>query len=236
MEKDLEGVLELEAALEIVECWTTTSPKWVATVGAIKRCRYQLSLDALELLIVERIFGLTKMNQSQTGYKMRKHITKALQARSKAVRSAIEHYNVATIALDPPMPTLAWEQVVEYVFLADFDILRDTRPEIQLRPWTRPVYWLAMDQYFRILRAWEGIKHLNVEIPRIVTRIRDENTFLWKMEVQLREPGEKTAEEVDADVQMAVQIRLYRGRRGCFDAGHMRGSTSSQRPQGSRDC
>jgi hypothetical protein len=67
MEKDLERVQELEEALEIEERWTTTSPKWTATVNEIKQRKYQLALDALELLIVERIFELTKMNQSQTG-------------------------------------------------------------------------------------------------------------------------------------------------------------------------
>ncbi|KAJ6474084.1 hypothetical protein DFH09DRAFT_1343363 [Mycena vulgaris] len=193
----LEGVPELEAALEIIERWTTTSPKWVATVGAVKSRRYQLALNALELLIIEQIFELTKLNQSQTGYKMRKHIAKALQARSKTMTSAIEHYNVAAVVLDLPMPALAWEQVVKYAFLADFDIVRDTRAKIQSRPWTRPAYRLAMDRYFRILRVQEEIKHLNVEIPRVVTWIRDENMFL-----------QKTA-EVDADVLMAVQICVY---------------------------
>jgi hypothetical protein len=67
MEKDLERVQELEEALEIEERWMTTSPKWTATVNEIKQRKYQLALDALELLIVERIFELTKMNQSQTG-------------------------------------------------------------------------------------------------------------------------------------------------------------------------
>ncbi|KAJ6583130.1 hypothetical protein DFH09DRAFT_912007 [Mycena vulgaris] len=221
MERDLDSVLELEATLEIVERWTTTSPKWVATTIAVKQRKYQLALDALELLIVERIFELTKMNQSQTGYKMRKHIAKALQACSKAVRSAIEHYNVAANSLDPPMPTLNWEQVVKYAFLADFDILRDTRVEIQSRPWTRPVYQVAMDRYFRIQRAWEEIQRLNVEIPRVVTWIRNENTFLRKMEANLRNTWEKS-EEIEADVQMAVQVQLYRARWGRFDAGHMR--------------
>ncbi|KAJ6469111.1 hypothetical protein DFH09DRAFT_1254063 [Mycena vulgaris] len=215
MEKDLDGVLELEAALDVVERWTTASPKWVATTMAIKKRKYQLALDALELLIVERIFELTKINQSQTGYKMRKHIAKALQARSKAVRSAIEQYNAAAVTLDPPMAMLTWEQVVEYAFLADFDILRDTRAEVQSRPWTRPAYRIAMDRYFRIERAREEIKRLNVEIPRVVTWIHDENT-------NLRDPGDKSQEEVEAGIQMAVQIGLYRAQRGRFDAGHMR--------------
>ncbi|KAJ7455142.1 hypothetical protein FB451DRAFT_1184469 [Mycena latifolia] len=222
MERDLDSVLELEAALEIEERWTTASPKWVAMADAVKKRKYQLALDALELLIVERIFELTKMNRSQTGYKMRKHIAKALQARSKAVRSAIDCYNSAACTLTPPMPQLSWEQVVEYAFLADFDILWDTRAEIQLRPWTRPAYQLAMDRYFRTLHAREEIKHLNVEIPRVVTWIRDENAFLRKMETNLRDEGGKSEEQIVEDVQMAVQVCLYRRRRGHFDAGHMR--------------
>jgi CRISPR/Cas system-associated exonuclease Cas4 (RecB family) len=67
VEKDLESVHALEVKLDVGERWTVASLKWVATVVEIKKRKYQLALDALELLIVERIFELTKMNQSQTG-------------------------------------------------------------------------------------------------------------------------------------------------------------------------
>jgi hypothetical protein len=67
MEKDLEQVQGLESTLEIAEHWTAASPKWVQTVAEIKKRKYQLLLDALELLIAECIFKLTKMNQSETG-------------------------------------------------------------------------------------------------------------------------------------------------------------------------
>ncbi|KAJ7462181.1 hypothetical protein B0H11DRAFT_1735562 [Mycena galericulata] len=222
VEKDLQSVQDLESLLGITERWNAESPKWQSTVVEVKKRKYQLALDALELLIVERIFELTKMNQSQTGYKMRKHIAKALQARSKAVKNAIDRYNTAAVALDPPMPHLTWEQVVDYAFLADFDILRDTRAEVQSRPWMRPAYRLAMDRYFKILRAREEIKRLNVEIPRIVTWIRDENRVLRKKEAELRRVEGKSEEEVEADRGMAVQVRMYRERRGRFDDGHMR--------------
>ncbi|KAJ7429411.1 hypothetical protein B0H11DRAFT_2409247 [Mycena galericulata] len=177
----------------------------------VKKRKYQQALDALELLIVERIFELTKMNQSQTGYKMRKHIAKALQARSKAVKSAIERYNTAASSLHPPMPHLSWEQVVDYAFLADFDILRDTRAEVQSRPWTRPAYRLSMDRYFKILRAREEIKRLNVEIPRVVTWIRDENRVLRKKEAELLAVDGKSEEEQEADRGMAVQTPGFTG-------------------------
>lgn len=67
VEKDLERVEELEEMLDIVERWTTESAKWGETVEEIKKRKYAVALHALELLIVERIFELTKMNQSQTG-------------------------------------------------------------------------------------------------------------------------------------------------------------------------
>ncbi|KAJ7826212.1 hypothetical protein B0H14DRAFT_2368292, partial [Mycena olivaceomarginata] len=222
VEKDLEIVQELERQLDIADRWTTASPRWVSTTVAIKKRKYLLALDVLELLIVECIFELTKMNQSQTGYKMRKHIAKVLQARSKAVRNTIDRYNSAASLLDPPMAHLTWEQVVEYAFLADFDILRDTRAEIQSRPWTRPAYRLAMNRYFKILRAREEICRLNVEIPRVVTWIRDENRVLHRKEAELSSAEGKTEEEADTDQGMAVQVRLYRERRGRFDDTHMR--------------
>ncbi|KAJ7893589.1 hypothetical protein B0H13DRAFT_2234716 [Mycena leptocephala] len=221
VEKDLESVHALEAQLDVAERWTVESPKWVLTVVEIKKRKYQLALDALELLIVERIFEVTKINQSQTGYKMWKHIAKALQARSKAVKNAIDNYNAATGLLDLPMPHLSWEQVVEYAFLADFDILWDTRAEVQSRSWTRPAYQLAMDRYFRILRAREEIKRLNVEIPRVVTWIRDEYKALCWKEQELGVEVGKTEEEVEADRGMALQVRSHRERCGRFDDTHM---------------
>jgi hypothetical protein len=72
--------------------------------------------------------------------------------------------------------------VVEYVFLADFNILQDTCIEVQLKLWTRPAYQLAMDCYFKILCACEEIKHLNVEICQVITWICNESRFLHKME------------------------------------------------------
>ncbi|KAJ6495473.1 hypothetical protein C8R45DRAFT_1095109 [Mycena sanguinolenta] len=177
MEKDLEHMQELEEVLDIVERWTMTSLKWIVT-----------------LLIVERIFELTKMNQSQTGYKMCKHIAKALQARLKAVKNAIKRYNAAASALEPLMLTLSWEQVVEYMFLADFDILQDTCVAVQSKPRSRPAYQLAMDHYFKILCTYEEIKRLNIEIRRVVTWIRDKNQFLQKMEKILKKTEGKLEE------------------------------------------
>jgi hypothetical protein len=110
----------------------------------------------LEKLVVQQMFELTKMNMSQTGisfffffadlysklplgYKIRKHITKALQARSQAIRMALKSYNIAAAAMVPPGRKLAWSEVVEYVFLSDFDLLHHPERGIEVRPWADPV-------------------------------------------------------------------------------------------------
>ncbi|KAJ7824184.1 hypothetical protein B0H14DRAFT_3088802 [Mycena olivaceomarginata] len=219
VDRDLEAVQELEEKLGISDRLTSESPQWTATVEQVKQKKYQKALDTVELL---RIFELTKINQSQTGkgYKLRRHIAKALQARLKAVRNTIDRYNAAAIALDPPLASLTWEQVVEYTFLADFDILRDTRADVQSRPWTRPVYRLAMDTYFKIERAREELVRLNIEIHRTMTWIRDEGHFLRGRELSLRSTEGKTPEQAEEDLLLAVQMKLYREQRGQFDDNH----------------
>jgi hypothetical protein len=146
----------------------------------VGECWYQRCLDSLKGLIVLRMFELTKMNLLQTGtsssylfntflctvvgYKLRKHIAKALQACSQVIHNALEKYNNAASALSPPHPYLSWNNVVESAFLADFD-LRDAHQDIHDRPWAAPACCLAMDQYFKLEHAHEEIQRLNIEIP-----------------------------------------------------------------------
>ncbi|KIK26911.1 hypothetical protein PISMIDRAFT_8684 [Pisolithus microcarpus 441] len=93
------------------------------------------------------------MNQSGTGYKLRKHIGKALQTRSAAIRAALTQYNTAAKALG--RRTLEFDEVIEYAFLSDFDLLRDTRQDISTRPWASPAARLAINTYFKLCRAEE---------------------------------------------------------------------------------
>jgi len=102
--------------------------------------------------------------------------------------------------LNPPRPSLSWEEVVEYAFLSDFDLLRDTRQDIRKRPWATPAGRLAMDGYFKLLRAKEEIVRLNVEIPRLATYMRDEEAYLQVKEEEVRA----------ANPALACQIRLHR--------------------------
>ena len=153
---------------------------------------------------------------------MRKHIGKALQARSPAIRTALERYNTAARALNPPRRTLEWKEVVEYAFLADFDLLRDARQDISHKVWATPAGRLAMDLHFKICRAKEEIARLNVEIRRVATYLRDEDRYLRLCEVQIRE----------FNPQLAHQVALHRLKRGRFNAHHLHRLTEISRLKG----
>ncbi|KII92056.1 hypothetical protein PLICRDRAFT_677552, partial [Plicaturopsis crispa FD-325 SS-3] len=202
-DRDLRVVQGLEISLSIDTRWQPGSDIWDATAKLVYQRKYQRALDHLEGLVISRIFELTKMNRSQTG--------KALQARSQAIRTALERYNAAARMLTPPRQLLEWKQVVEYAFLADFDLLRDARQDISLRPWAHPAARLALDLHFKICRAREEIQRLNVEIPRVATHIRDEDRYLQACAVKLQA----------TDPRLAFQVAKHRMEQGRFTAYHL---------------
>ncbi|KAJ7020575.1 hypothetical protein C8F04DRAFT_1317247 [Mycena alexandri] len=161
--------LHLEIRLDTAR-WVPGSERYkVARVMVVKR-RYQRALDKLQALVISRMFELTKMNMSGTGYKLRKHIAKALQARSRAVKTALKNYNDVAPMMDAD--PLTWEE---------FDILRDGRYDIWMYPWAKPSG--------RIERANDEIPRLNIEIRRDV--------FLRRTEASVREErGEALAHQV----------------------------------------
>ncbi|TEB31942.1 hypothetical protein FA13DRAFT_1843167, partial [Coprinellus micaceus] len=204
-------VHESEHLLGVEQTWSPTSQPFLEAAEMVRRRRYQRCLDELERLVVQRIFELTRMNLSKTGYKLRKHIAQALSTRSQAIRAALERYNAAARAFKPPRRVLTWDQVVNYAFLSDFDLLRDTRCDIRDRLWAQPINRALMDEWFKIERAHEEIKRLNIEIRRVVTHIRDEKGFLIA--------AEKAAGT--SDPTLAFHIRLYREERTRFSSVHL---------------
>ncbi|KAJ6491230.1 hypothetical protein DFH09DRAFT_1252650 [Mycena vulgaris] len=175
-------VNDLEVRLACDVRWTPECEQWKEASAMVKRRRYQRALDHLQGLIIARMFELTKMNMSGTGYKLRKHIAKALQARSRAVRTALTNYNAAAARMSPPRESLDWEQA-------------------------KPSGRIAMDMYFKIERAGEEIGRLNIEIKRLMTYVRDEDEFLRREEIRVRE---------EIGEAMAHQGRFHDERRYCL--------------------
>lgn len=164
------------------------------------------------------------------GYKLRKHISKALQARSQAVRTALDRYNTAAEAMSPPRRTLQWQDIVKYAFPADFDLLRDSRNDIQSHQWATPAGRLAMDLFFKIERAHEEIARLNVEIRRVLTYIIDEDNFLLTAQAVVQRTNPLLAHQIglcrmeegrfkDQHLRQLNSIALLPGFTGCLEPG-----------------
>ncbi|KAI6100661.1 hypothetical protein EV401DRAFT_1877468, partial [Pisolithus croceorrhizus] len=186
-EKDLKMAQDLEIKLSITKRWVPEDEEWQTAGRLVANHKYQRCLDQLESLVVTQIFELSKMNQAGTGYKLHKHIAKALKARSTTIRTALDRFNAAARACSPPRHQLTFEQVVEYTFLADFDLLcHATCEDISQHPWASPAAWAAMDQYFRVCHAEEEIKRLNVEVCHIITYLCDEDCYLKACIAQLQ--------------------------------------------------
>ncbi|KAJ6476529.1 hypothetical protein C8R47DRAFT_925939, partial [Mycena vitilis] len=87
----------------------------------------------------------------------------------------------------PPRQTLIWEEVVDYTFLSDFDILRNPMANAEIRSWAIPAARELMDHYFKLEQAKEEIQRLDIEIRRVITYIRDEKEFLVRREAEIME-------------------------------------------------
>ncbi|KAG1773750.1 hypothetical protein EV702DRAFT_1200889 [Suillus placidus] len=145
--------------------------------------KYCTALDDLECLIVMRLFELSKLSLSGTGYKLCQQIGKALQWRSEAIRNAINCYNVQAVALNPPCPKISWKDIADYSFLGDED-------------WAKPAHREATTKYFKLCRAHEELMRLNVEIRRLRTAIHAEQVQTTAVIEDLRLSDLKLAEEL----------------------------------------
>ncbi|KAI6153043.1 hypothetical protein BKA82DRAFT_4326878 [Pisolithus tinctorius] len=190
-EKDLKAVQELEGHLKITCRWVLEDEEWQAAACCHTPKVFFPHFDSHRLVTNQKyqwaLDKLSKMNQSGTGYKLRKHIGKALQTCSAAIQAALSQYNAAA------------KEVVEYTFLADFDLLRDTQKDISTHPWVSPTACLAINMYFKLCWAEEEVVCLNVEICCVVTYLIDEDRYLQACEALYQ----------DTNPALAYQISRY---------------------------
>ncbi|KAI9057832.1 hypothetical protein FKP32DRAFT_1615023 [Trametes sanguinea] len=170
-----EEVLRREEDLNIVDRWKPGQAKFDDAYRELGQRKYRLALDKLERLVVLRLFELTKLQLSGTGYKLREKIGKALKARADAIKKALGEYNARAAELSPPRDELLWADVLDMSTLADFDLLRETRQDIRAKPWAKPAHRRAMNLYFNIKRAHEEVNRLNIEMRRLFTYLLDEH-------------------------------------------------------------
>jgi len=105
----------------------------------------------------------------------------------RASKSTVQNYNIADQALIPPWATLSWDNIMEYAFLSDFDLLSDMHSDVHLKIWAKPASWVLMDQHFKMEQAREEVARFNIEIPQLTTYIHDKEAFLLQHKESLQE-------------------------------------------------
>ena len=93
-------------------------------------------------------------------------------------------------------PVLDFQQVVEYSFLSEFELLHTSRNDITQRPWAHPLVRNAMISWMKIQRAKEEITRLNVEARRLRTYIRDSSVARQNAIQHLRQTDPALATEL----------------------------------------
>ncbi|KAG2146793.1 hypothetical protein DEU56DRAFT_731337 [Suillus clintonianus] len=195
----IRAVADLEDRLGVKERWTSQHPEYMSALKRIRSHNFRRALDKLQQLVVQRLLELSKANLSGTGYKLRVHIGKAIKARSQAIRNALDEYNKLAPSMLPPAPPLAWNDIVNYGFLSEFELLKHShsQQEVLTKPWTVPGNREIATMYFKMKRSYEELTRLNVEIRRLRTFIHDEGIFLQDRVTFLRDTDPLLAHEVE---------------------------------------
>ena len=149
----------------IGELWTALVMQWSNAFLNCTRWAYQGHVRALH----DYLQGLISLHG--LGYKQRKKISAGLKKRSKAVNTVLNEYNTQAKLLGRPV--LDFQQVIEYSFLSDFELLHHSHNDITQQPWANPLIRSAMISWMKMERAKEEITRLNVEGRRLKTYIHD---------------------------------------------------------------
>lgn len=211
--------------------WSPTHPKLLETLGYINTRDFHRALDRVQQLVTQRLLELSKTHMSGTGewtrhlflnacslihlpgYKMRTQIGKALQRRSKAIRTALDKYNKLALKMRPPAPTLAWKDVVTYSFVAEFELLKlsYSHQDITTLLWVSPVNREGAAKFHKVKRAKEELVRANIEIRRLATSIADERPR-WLACI---------ASTADTDPALSKQIHAVYATRQRVNAVHL---------------
>ncbi|KAG1776236.1 hypothetical protein EV702DRAFT_1180061 [Suillus placidus] len=223
LDQKLEIVEDYERQMALETRWHPEHPERLKAQSRITHRLYHKAVSDVEHLVVMRLLELTKMQMNGLGYKLRTQISTALKMCATAIRSAIQQYNKYAALLNPPRAPLQWEQIVEYSFLAEFDLLRYSDSNIQAKRWASPSYCNASAQYFELQRAKEEVQRLNVEISCLLTKIRDDTMKYPAAIKKLEETDPFLAGELTRHWQYLKSVNarhLWRFRKTCSLPGY----------------
>ncbi|KZT31570.1 hypothetical protein SISSUDRAFT_959411, partial [Sistotremastrum suecicum HHB10207 ss-3] len=78
----------------------------------------------------------------------------------------------------PARPLLDSKKILDYAYLGEFELLRESPNGILEKPWAQPVARETSVLHFKLLRAEEEVVRLNIELKRLKTFMVEEEAFL----------------------------------------------------------
>ncbi|KAG1745399.1 uncharacterized protein EDB91DRAFT_1049934, partial [Suillus paluster] len=164
---EMNVVDDIEHHMGITARWQPQDAKYQEGLAYLTNRRFIRSIEQLQGLVIQRLFELAKANIAGTGYKLCQHISNAISRRSAAIRTALEKYNQLAIVQMPLREVLEFSEIASYAWLGKFDLLKHSRHRILEKPWASKGNCEVANNFFKIQRAHEEVRRLNVEVARL---------------------------------------------------------------------
>lgn len=197
----LNETANFERKNNITERWTPEHPQYIEALEYVQHHTFICAVEELKGLVVQRLSELSKANLAGTGesthlsrcfnkqllgYKMRKHISKAITRRSATIRVALERYNKLAPRQRPPRPKLDYTDIIGYSMLGEFKLLKYSRHAILEKPWTMPLNREMSAKFFRLLRSrqlqvWVNFDNAKVQSTISTFNMQGEDTMAAEM-------------------------------------------------------
>ncbi|KAF8575342.1 hypothetical protein K439DRAFT_1272013, partial [Ramaria rubella] len=172
----------------------------------VARREYHHAIDVLEGLVVSQLFQLTKMTQSGLCYKLQVKIAQALKVRTGAICTVVEKYNQAAEALLEHRAPLDVKDILEYVFLSEFDLLRDLCHHVTQKLWVRTGECEALNTYFKILCSQEELERVCIEAHQLQTWMVNETDHMHDVLKELQGANSALAGELVQHIKYRVSV------------------------------
>ncbi|QRV75842.1 hypothetical protein RhiJN_03857 [Ceratobasidium sp. AG-Ba] len=202
-------VERLEADLDISVRWTPAMTEYIQAATYANKRDYQLALGRMKSLAIQRLFELSRLNVAGICHKMRRHVSKSLQSRSRALGTAVKKVNLAAKKLGLDQREILIEKVLSYQFIAEFDLLEICDSDVRKERWAQQGVRDTIDARLQIRRAKAERNRVEIEARRLATFISDEGEQLRLLAGQLESTGQHL---------QACQVLSYANKRIALNA------------------
>jgi hypothetical protein len=121
-------------------------------------------------------------------------LAQALKKRAAALQRALGDFNKEAKKLKRPL--LSMDDLLGYSFIADVDILRESRDDIRSQQWTVPAVRQGVMMWLKMERAKEEMVRVQVEAKRMEIWITDSSTRRKQVIMELEKEDPHLASEL----------------------------------------